>query len=98
MTQQLDAFGLPLDEATTLRIGLPQAREVRKRRLPDVLRNPKPIHRAKFIRADGRVSPLCAAKPRAIDLRRSSWTNRDEAVTCPGCLKLIGERAAIGAK
>lgn len=37
MTQQFDMLGLPLDEATTRRIDLPQAREVRKRRLPDVL-------------------------------------------------------------
>lgn len=38
MTQQFDMLGLPLDEATTRRIDLPQAREVRKHRLPhDVL-------------------------------------------------------------
>lgn len=37
MTQQFDAFGLPLDEATTRGIDLPQAREVRKPRLHDVL-------------------------------------------------------------
>lgn len=54
---------------------------------------PKPIHRAKLISPDGRVSPLCAAKPRAINLKRASWSNRDEAVTCPRCLKIIAERA-----
>lgn len=37
MTRQFDFLGLPLDEATTRRIDLPQAREVRKRRLHDVL-------------------------------------------------------------
>lgn len=37
MTQQFDLIGLPLDEATTRRIDLPQAREVRKPRLRDVL-------------------------------------------------------------
>lgn len=37
MTQQFDFLGLPLDEATTRRIDLPQPREVRKPRLRDVL-------------------------------------------------------------
>lgn len=49
----------------------------------------KPIHRAKLITGDGRVSPLCAKRPRAIDLARASWTNRDEAVTCPRCLDVL---------
>ena len=37
MTHQLDMVGLPLDEATTRRIALPQPREVRKPKLRDVL-------------------------------------------------------------
>ena len=37
MTQQFDLVGLPLDEATTRRIALPQPREVRKPKLRDVL-------------------------------------------------------------
>jgi hypothetical protein len=50
---------------------------------------PKLYHRAKLVDPDGRVSPLCAGdKPRAIDLRRASWTLRPEAVTCPRCRRL----------
>lgn len=52
----------------------------------------KIVHRAKLINSDGVVSPLCAKRPRAIDLRRASWTNRDGAVTCPRCRKLMKER------
>lgn len=37
MTQQHDLFGLQLDDAATRRIGLPQPREPKRRRLPDVL-------------------------------------------------------------
>ena len=47
----------------------------------------KTIHFARFISQHGGVSPWCATKPRALDLRRSNWTNRREAVTCKACLK-----------
>jgi hypothetical protein len=50
-------------------------------------------HRAHLISERG-VSALCFSRPRPIDLRRALWTNRDEAVTCPRCLKLIAERNA----
>lgn len=56
-----------------------------------VLVGVKVIHRAKHIREDGAVSPLCAKIPRAIDLSRATWSNRDEAVTCPKCLELMKE-------
>jgi hypothetical protein len=49
----------------------------------------KPIHLAKMIREDGAISPLCAVKPRKLDLKISSWTNRKEAVTCNKCLDII---------
>lgn len=50
---------------------------------------PKPIHLAKMIRDNGDVSPICAEKPRAINLSKSSWTNRKNAVTCRKCLEKI---------
>jgi len=50
---------------------------------------PKPIHFGALVSASGAVSPLCAARPRAIDLRRASWTNRKEAVTCARCRKAL---------
>lgn len=49
----------------------------------------KPTHMAKLIRPDGAVSPLCAEKPRAINLKRATWTNRKEAVTCLVCRRII---------
>ncbi len=50
---------------------------------------PRLYHRAAKIRSDGAVSALCFSKPRAINLSKSSWTNRDEAVTCPRCKAAI---------
>lgn len=47
------------------------------------------IHRGDKIRADGAVSALCFSSPRAIDLGRATWTNRDDAVTCPKCRRLL---------
>lgn len=49
-------------------------------------------HRAALIREDGFVSALCFKRPRAIDMRRATWTIRDEAVTCPKCLEAINAR------
>jgi hypothetical protein len=48
----------------------------------------KPYHMAHLFSSGGDVSPLCAAKPRRLNLRRETWTIRWEAVTCPRCLKL----------
>lgn len=45
-----------------------------------------------MIREDGAVSALCFKRPRKIDLTRSSWTIRDEAVTCSKCLALLAKR------
>lgn len=56
----------------------------------------KPIHFAHAIRADGAVSPLCATTPRALNLARSSWTNRPEAVTCSRCIKRLVAGAPRG--
>ncbi len=54
---------------------------------------PKIIHRAAKIAGDGRVSPLCAEKPRAINLKRATWTLQPDVVTCPKCrAKQIGYR------
>ena len=46
-------------------------------------------HRADKIDARGRVSALCFGRPRAIDMRRASWTLTDAGVTCPKCLALL---------
>lgn len=55
---------------------------------------PKIYHRAKKMNALGQVSALCFVRPRPIDLKRASWTLRDEDTTCPKCRKLIDEKAA----
>ena len=46
-------------------------------------------HMADKIREDGAVSAVCFLTPRAIDMRRATWTNRAEAVTCPKCIKAM---------
>jgi len=47
-------------------------------------------HWASKINSDGDVSALCYVKPRAINYARGqSWTNREEAVTCPRCRRLL---------
>ena len=48
----------------------------------------KVYHKAALMRPDGAVSPLCAKKPRALNLRRELWTLRWEAVTCQRCLAM----------
>ncbi len=40
----------------------------------------------------GEVSALCFKTPHAIDLAKSTWTNRENAVTCPRCKKILVER------
>lgn len=51
-------------------------------------------HRAALIDGQGRVSALCSPKPRAINMKRATWTNRDEAVTCPKCIAAIKAKRA----
>ena len=57
--------------------------------------HPKVYHRAEKLRGDGAVSALCFSSPRAIDLRKASWTNRDEAVTCPKCKAAMLKAAEV---
>lgn len=57
----------------------------------------KVYHRARFVNSRGGVSPLCAKTPKALNLKRELWTNRDEAVTCPKCLLLIKEHPSADA-
>lgn len=52
-------------------------------------RPPKKQHWAAKISGNGDVSALCFVRPRAINLRLASWTNRKEAVTCSKCLKIL---------
>lgn len=53
----------------------------------------KIYHMAALIDRNGNVSPLCAAKPKPINLKKATWMNRREAVTCPRCRKRLGEAA-----
>ena len=57
----------------------------------------KIYHKASHVNQCGGVSALCYALPRAIDLRRASWTIRDEAVTCPRCKELMRQIANVAA-
>ena len=49
----------------------------------------KTYHKADKIAPDGRVSALCFKRPRAIDLKRATWTINDDAVTCGKCIAKI---------
>lgn len=49
----------------------------------------KIYHKAKLITPFGDVSPLCAKKPRKLNLKKELWTINDSGVTCPRCLSLI---------
>ena len=53
----------------------------------------KTVHMAKLLSQDGGVSPLCARRPKVIDLKTATWTNRPEAVTCPRCKRLLNLKA-----
>ena len=61
---------------------------------PDVVSSERKYHFADKISARG-VSALCFPKPRAIDLKRASWTIRATAVTCKKCLTLLKARGPI---
>jgi hypothetical protein len=52
-------------------------------------------HKAALVNDKGQVSALCFARPRAIDMKRVSWTNQWNDVTCPKCLKLHDQEATI---
>ena len=54
----------------------------------------KPVHMAKMVNDKGDVSPLCAARPRRINLKVATWTNRAEAVTCKKCLTALASPKA----
>lgn len=46
-------------------------------------------HLGAKVREDGAVSALCFKSPRAIDMVRSTWVMRKEAVTCSKCRAII---------
>lgn len=48
----------------------------------------RPVHEAAKLRSDGAASALCFKIPRAIDMRRASWTTDAAAVTCPKCKRI----------
>lgn len=60
----------------------------------DPYHDDKKYHKAHLMDPNGNVSPLCAAKPRKINLDRECWTMRDEAVTCKKCLAMLSEKKA----
>lgn len=55
---------------------------------------PKIYHKFDKVSAFGAVSALCFPIPRSIDLKKELWTIRDEAVTCPKCLKILAFQKA----
>ena len=51
----------------------------------------KICHKAKKVYLDWGVSPLCAVKPRKINLKVATWTLTDRFVTCKKCLRKLTE-------
>jgi len=49
----------------------------------------KLIHHADKVSPGGQVSARCFDPPHAINLRRATWTFREEAVTCIKCRRVI---------
>ena len=58
----------------------------------DPYRDSKKVHRAAGMRSDGAVSALCFKRRRPINLDVASWTNRDDAVTCLKCMRILKAR------
>ena len=56
---------------------------------------PKICHKAKKGYLDWGVSPLCAAKPRKINLKVATWTLANRFVTCKKCLRKLTEQIPI---
>lgn len=52
----------------------------------------KPYHMFNLVSDKGDVSPLCAKRPRKINLKKELWTLKSEAVTCKRCLAKLGEK------
>lgn len=48
-------------------------------------------HYATFVRKGGAISALCFTRPRAIDMRKATWTISAAAVNCQRCLKKMAE-------
>lgn len=57
----------------------------------------KPCHKAELGRGDGKISPLCAKKPRALNLGIATWTLVNKFVTCPRCIALLEKSVVIDA-
>lgn len=49
----------------------------------------KKVHLGKKVNARGQCSALCFDPPRAINMKRESWTLDESAVTCSDCRSVI---------
>jgi len=52
----------------------------------DLYHDIKVYHKAYLIDSNGHVSPLCADRPRKLNLRKELWTFQWAQVTCKECL------------
>ncbi len=50
------------------------------------------VHLARLINRQGEISPLCAVSPRALNLKKESWTTQVRYVTCLRCQAKIRGR------
>lgn len=66
-----------------------EVHEITFKSVDDPYRDHKKYHRASLVNERGGVSALCFKRPRSINLSHALWTIRDEAVTCPKCLRAL---------
>lgn len=57
--------------------------------MSDPYNDMKIYHKAKLVRDNGDVSPLCATVPKKINMTKETWTTDNSAVTCKKCLAKI---------
>jgi hypothetical protein len=55
------------------------------------------VHLASLVNCDGSVSARCYRRPRAINLKRATWTLDPRKVTCPRCKSWHRKSAGVRA-
>ncbi|KKL44948.1 hypothetical protein LCGC14_2360570 [marine sediment metagenome] len=58
----------------------------------------KKVHMGHLVSDKGAVSPLCAKRPRKINLKRETWTIAKRFVTCEKCKAALKRRRLTDAR
>lgn len=65
-----------------------ESRAVVTKTMRDPYGDNRPVHLAAKVGEGGRISPLCAKRPRALP-SSAKWTTQAAGVTCPRCLAAL---------